>query len=125
MIDSDNPWGVRWANVRPPSTYMKNLKNNNSVTVMNEHLTREKSLEDRLLMGLRLSEGLDIRQICDIYMAEFNLKKIDYLAKDGFLKYDDDYIKLTSKGRLQSNRVILKVLESFNFLSQVKLSEGF
>jgi coproporphyrinogen III oxidase-like Fe-S oxidoreductase len=69
------------------------------------------------MMGLRLSEGIDINSFSEIYNAELNSGKINYLFEDGLLKIKDGKLKITKDGRIFSNLLIEKVTECVSFLN--------
>ena len=92
IISSDNPWGLRWANIRTPSTYIKSLGEDVLPIASKEVLSLEKSLEDKLLMGLRLSRGVNIKKLCEKYGMQFNYRKIEYLIEDKFIDLKGDTV---------------------------------
>lgn len=111
--DCVSDWGIRWCNIKSPSQYMKVIKDCNRPVHFEEKLTREESFGDRLLMGLRLKEGVNISELSKNYGTEFVPEKLNYLINDDYITFEADLLRLTSKGRLYSNELILKVLSSF------------
>ena len=66
------------------------------------------SLEEHFFLGLRLNRGVDLREVA----ASFGPQSLDKLSPviaelidDGLLQRGDDFIRLTSRGRLLSNEV--------------------
>lgn len=70
-------------------------------------LEKEDLLSERMIMGLRLMEGINIKSV----EKEYNIKlkdkftKIKELEKLGLLKEENDYLKLTHKGIMLGNQV--------------------
>lgn len=67
-------------------------------------LTDEDVLQERILMGLRLAEGIDISSI------ETLDNKINYLIKDGLLWLANGNVGTTSKGRPLLNSILKELL---------------
>jgi oxygen-independent coproporphyrinogen III oxidase len=66
------------------------------------------SLEEHFFLGLRLNRGVDLREVA----ASFGPQSLDKLSPviaelidDGLMQRGDDFIRLTSRGRLLSNEV--------------------
>ncbi len=62
------------------------------------------TLEEKIMLGLRLTEGFDISQAGEL--ASVIIKKAAHLEKAGLLTVSDSIIALTLKGFLVSNSVI-------------------
>lgn len=96
---------------------MKNVEQMGNVAEFVENLERENSLNDWIMMGLRLSDGIDISSFSDIYNAELKSGKINYLFEEGLLKINDGKLKITKDGRIFSNLLIEKVTECVRLLN--------
>jgi len=107
-------WGERWANLRNPALYIKSVKEGNKPLDFTEKLNKEEVIEDKVLMGLRLKDGINISELENTFQLKANMDKVGYLVQDGFLEYSDKSIRLTKKGNLLSNAVILRVVEALN-----------
>ena len=59
-----------------------------NVTGFTETLEIENSLNDWIMMGLRLSEGIQVQNFSEVYNAELNTENINYLFEDGLLSLD-------------------------------------
>lgn len=77
---------------------------------MEETLTQEELFEERILTGIRVKEGIDLK----MFGADFGesqlqrlLKNASPLVASGDIKIENDSLALTSKGIMLSNRVIL------------------
>ena len=110
-------WGKRWGNKKNPGRYMSTVMQKGDVAEFTEQLQREDSLNDRIMMGLRLSDGIDINSFSKYYNADFKCDKIDYLFDDGLLAIDEGKLKITREGRIYSNLLIGKVTECVSLLN--------
>lgn len=70
-------------------------------------INREHALEESFFLGLRLNRGVDLTRSRSDFGSQ--LKKydliIDELVGDGLLQGSENYLRLTSRGRLVSNEV--------------------
>lgn len=107
-------FGERWSNNRSPKHYMNEVFSGNKPVDYYEVLDRVSSLQDRLLMGLRLREGLDVGELEQRYGISIDTGEYSYLMEDGFLNADSNRIRLTRKGFLYSNRLILQILSGLS-----------
>jgi oxygen-independent coproporphyrinogen-3 oxidase len=110
-------WGKRWGNIKNPGRYMKMTAEKKIPSEFVETLERESSLFDWVMMGLRLSGGIEMDIMKQIYNAELDYNKIEYLFNDGMLNMDNGNLKITRKGRIYSNLLIGKVTDSINLLN--------
>lgn len=60
--------GVRWANVRSWSTYVKEVTAQSTAVAWRDQLTRERAMEEFFLLRLRLNKGVDLNQ----FLTRFN-----------------------------------------------------
>jgi len=110
-------WGKRWGNIKNPGKYMNNAINMGNVAEFMEDLDRENAINDKIMMGLRLSDGVDIENLSDIYNAEFNFNNLNHFFEEGLLEFIDGELKITKEGRIFSNLLIEKVTESLKLLN--------
>ena len=115
--ENGSPWGKRWGNIRNPDRYMEAVNIDRKAHEFTEVLTKDESLTDKLIMGLRLRKGVDIEQIENRYDIEFDQDKLKNYIEDNMIEISDGKIKITDKGRIFSNELILKAVESFKFLN--------
>lgn len=102
-------WGVRWGNVRSPSLYMNRVSGGEKPVEFTEYLNREESLEDYLLMALRLKEGLSLSEIRSRFDVSCGSGTFNDLIEHGFLRTNEGRISLTPKGALVSDELILRI----------------
>ena len=107
-------WGTRWGNIKNPGLYMKALRAEEKPIEFTEVLQKEEALEDTVLMGLRLSKGLEFNALRESYDVSLDESKIRHLLKGGLIEINDDIVRLTKRGTLLSNAVIEKFLDSLS-----------
>ncbi len=99
----------RWKNVSSIETYIKRIDNGESVASFKEHLIGKKEKGEYLMMGLRLTSGIEIGSYYDRFgvfpEADFE-QEINFLSHEGFIKRDSKRISLTKKGFFIANRVL-------------------
>jgi coproporphyrinogen III oxidase-like Fe-S oxidoreductase len=93
---------------------MKTVNEEKKPLDFTEELKREEVIEDKVLMGLRLKDGINILELESTFQLKANMDKVGHLVRDGFLEYSDSSIRLTKKGNLLSNAVILRFVEALN-----------
>jgi oxygen-independent coproporphyrinogen-3 oxidase len=97
--------GVRWWNVKHPSTYAARLAERSSPAYARELLTpQERHVED-VMLGLRLAEGLPLRSL-----AERERRAAADAVAAGLLRHDADRVVLTLRGRLLADGVVRDLL---------------
>jgi oxygen-independent coproporphyrinogen-3 oxidase len=74
-----------------------------------EALSAEDSADEYLLMGLRLSEGIDLARLAAIGGRSLDEARIGTLAREGLVERNGARLAVTSKGRLVLNRLILEL----------------
>ncbi|GJM16452.1 MAG: coproporphyrinogen III oxidase [Thermodesulfobacteriota bacterium] len=107
-------WGRRWANLRSPTLYMNSVQEGRKPLDFTEELNREEVVQDKVLMGLRLKEGIDISELEAKFQLNTDMSKIGKLVDEGFLENTKNAFRLTKKGNLLSNAVILKFVEALS-----------
>jgi len=93
--------GVRWWNVRPPQQYLEEVEAGRLPVGGSESLgERERSME-RLLLGLRVSDGVPMDWVDDERAALF--------IADGLAERRGDRIALTDRGMFVANDLVLEL----------------
>jgi oxygen-independent coproporphyrinogen-3 oxidase len=103
----DRPdWGTRYANLKLPETYMSAGTGAWSATV--ERLDREMAIAEFLLLGLRLSEGIDETRFAALFDEPFDeaVPAAAALIAGGMLRRNDGRIMLTHEGLMLADSVI-------------------
>lgn len=107
-------WGIRWSNVRNPELYMKRVAGDGNAVNVSYDLSRTAALEDTLLMGLRLSDGVGIEGLKKRFGCEPDASGLEYLESDGFILTDGGRLRLTAKGRVLTDELVARVCGAFH-----------
>ncbi len=107
-------WGRRWSNVRNPELYMKRIAGKGNAVCASYDLSRATALEDTLLMGLRLSQGVGIADVKKRFGCEPDTCALEYLESDGFILTDDGRLRITAKGRMFTDELVARVCTAFH-----------
>lgn len=102
--------GMRFANTADPDAYIRSVDNGVPLLSESAVLTREEALSERMLMGMRLMEGVRL----DLVYKEFGINvavrfadEIRLLQRDGLVLLENSVLRLTEKGFDLANRVFL------------------
>lgn len=98
----------------PIKWYEKCINKNNGISIRSI-LSQEEIIEEFVLMGLRIKDGIDLKNLqknidCNSFYDILNSNNIQLLAKNNLLTHTKNNIKLTKKGFLLLNSIIDKVL---------------
>ena len=99
-----------------PIAWLKKVQETGAGIQKIEKITREELLEELILMGLRLRDGID-NQIFQTHFGKkltdiFDFKKLQILASQGLIQISENQIKITESARLLTNLVIQKVCQA-------------
>lgn len=99
-----------------PIAWLKKVQETGAGIQKIEKITREELLEELILMGLRLRDGID-NQIFQTHFGKkltdiFDFKKLQILANQGLIQVSENQIKITESARLLTNLVIQKVCQA-------------
>jgi len=100
--------GVRWWNVKHPARYAATLARGCSPAAGREVLTAEERRVERVLLELRLVEGLPVAVLDDTGRAEARLAAADGLLEEDALTAGR--CVLTRRGRLLADAVVRRLL---------------
>lgn len=103
--------GKRWSNAKHPTTYAKHLANGQLPIVESETITQNAALEERAMLELRLSTGLEAEVVKKLNpdAAQAISEMIAAGLVDG-AKALQGSIRLTVQGRLLADFVLRKLL---------------
>ena len=101
------------ANFCEPKKWLQTLQNKQMPWQTTEILTVKKRLEELLLMGLRLSEGIKKTSLEKIYGKSFDKiftsQALHKLINQGFIVVDCNHIKINNQYYLLANEIITKM----------------
>jgi coproporphyrinogen III oxidase-like Fe-S oxidoreductase len=99
--------GVRWWNVRHPAAYARHVAEGTSPALAREILTPEDRRVERILLELRLSDGVPLEILTDR-----GRKAAEQAATDGLLDpLTTDRATLTLRGRLLADAVVRDLVD--------------
>jgi oxygen-independent coproporphyrinogen III oxidase len=93
--------GRRYTNLKHPDGYCRAVETDAPVWFEEERLSEENQRMERLMLGLRLNEGLDISGL------RLDLNKLKNVVDRGWLARDENRLKLTDEGRHFCSEVTL------------------
>ena len=98
----------RWANERDAAKYVEQIDHSQSPIAERTMLTEADVRSEAIFLGLRLMRGIHLQT----YESRFgrNLREeyngeLDRLSQAGLIQFDDELLKLTTRGALLSNEV--------------------
>jgi putative oxygen-independent coproporphyrinogen III oxidase len=108
--------GRKWATRqhRAPEPWLDQVEREGHATRQRDEVGPEARLEEMVLMGLRLSEGIARQRFTDETGSEpevlFDRAKLDRLIAGGFLTLDETGLKATPEGRQRLNALLPALL---------------
>jgi oxygen-independent coproporphyrinogen-3 oxidase len=98
--------GERWWNVKHPAAYARRLAAHESPAADRERLTDEERRTERVLLELRLSDGLPVS-----VLDEHGRGQVARLMDEGLLTRQTERLVLTRRGRLLADGVVRDLLK--------------
>lgn len=105
---------VRFSNEESIEKYIELINNNKSATVYEEKLNEEAIFVEKIILGLRLLEGINYKQLLqgeDERRTGKFLTNKEFLLKMNLIEENGDIIRLTSKGLDLANQVFIKFMD--------------
>ena len=98
---------MRTVRHKKPENFLSALRRNGHGIVEEAILTPAEGADEALVMGLRLTEGVDAAAIEQRFgIAPIDWRKVERLAASGHLTHDGGRIRLTSRGRLLLDAIL-------------------
>ncbi|MEO2083593.1 MAG: coproporphyrinogen III oxidase family protein, partial [Desulfurobacteriaceae bacterium] len=101
--------GKYWKNVADLKEYIEIVQREERPTAEEVKLSGKDLLEVKLLMGLRLTEGVKLEEELEKLLKK---DKILSLLEEGFLEVEEGRLRLGKKGLFVSNTVIAEVISA-------------
>ncbi|OGC85083.1 MAG: hypothetical protein A2W07_04235 [candidate division Zixibacteria bacterium RBG_16_43_9] len=104
--------GVRWGNIRGIKEYVELSEKNSLLIDFRERLTESQKINEFILLGLRMTEGIDLKKLKEDLNFDLEKEKkveISELINVRFLKRGKDNLRLTRKGILVADSIIQKL----------------
>lgn len=93
--------GRRWWNLRPPQQYMASVTRGERPVGGEEQLTDEQRRTERLLLGLRVADGIPAEWVDDVRVEPF--------LQEGLAQLTNGRLALTERGLFLANEVVLEL----------------
>lgn len=101
------------ATERQPERWLGQVERNGHGLVDSAPLSKSEQADEMLLMGLRLTEGIDLARLASIGGMRPGMRTIRELADLGLLEeLGDDCLRATTRGRFVLNTLVLKLSSS-------------
>lgn len=101
------PFGLRWANTRNPAEYMEKAARG-ELAPMRE-MDAETGFSDCVMMGLRLTEGMNLRDAEKKFGVRTDRDSLRKLERGGFVLERGQNLKITVKGLAVANSIIAEI----------------
>ncbi|MCB0284171.1 MAG: radical SAM family heme chaperone HemW [Calditrichaeota bacterium] len=99
----------RWSNVRALSRYLKNIEQGQTAVDFDESLSRETMIFERIMLGLRTKEGIDLKAFETNFEESFIYKYPGLnkeLIENKFAVIENDRFRLTAKGLMICDEIL-------------------
>jgi oxygen-independent coproporphyrinogen-3 oxidase len=109
-----SPHGLRQANVRDLDAYLAALADGREAVATSEAIDGRQAVEERLLLGLRLAEGIDLEELARVAGRDDGDSLLDpavvaSLAAGGFVARCDARLRVTPRGRRVLDEVVARL----------------
>ncbi len=95
--------------IKSPETWLAEVEISGRGLASEETLNAAEAADEYLLMGLRLSDGIDLARLAAIDGRSLDEERVNALAQEGLIKREGKRLAATPKGRLVLNRLILEL----------------
>ena len=105
--------GKRFSDERDPQQYMQTLKKRQLPVVESETVERVQEMSETAFLALRTAEGLHLPTFAERFaapFAEFVGDRLRVVEEAGLLEQEEDWLRLSKRGRLLGNEVFLRLL---------------
>lgn len=101
--------GKRTANLKDVFSYIKNVNKGKLPIAEEIEITKDEAAKELIFLGLRKTDGIDTSLI-PVEKRELIKKAAEELHDHGLVEIKNNHLRLTRKGLILSNEVIVKVL---------------
>jgi oxygen-independent coproporphyrinogen-3 oxidase len=117
FVDHDKNIYKRWENYHDVKKYISLANSNQNRFKSVENFDVSMYIKDSIMMGLRLNSGVNIQKLKSVKDFEFDKSEISKLLNLNLIKFENNYLRLTFKGRQLSNKVLDKIINNINDLT--------
>lgn len=96
--------------ISSPSLWMSAVKSNGSGDLSYSPLSTNEHADEYLMMGLRITDGIDITRYENISRKKINLHKINHLKDINMVVIGNNRLRATTQGRPLLNAIIRELL---------------
>ncbi len=103
----------RFSNERDPASYIKQLKANRIPEAESEVIERTQAMSETAFLALRTAMGLHLPTFEQRFgepFAQFVGNRLRIVEEAGLLELEDNWLRLSTRGRLLGNEVFLRLL---------------
>ncbi|SFQ75740.1 oxygen-independent coproporphyrinogen-3 oxidase [Psychrobacillus psychrotolerans] len=100
--------GKRYSNHGPIKKYMQTIETGEQPLMMQKEVTNVEKMEEEMFLGLRKNEGVSLAKFEERYgltLRDVYGKELDELLQRELLVLEDNFVRLTSRGRFMGNEV--------------------
>ncbi|MEJ8554306.1 radical SAM family heme chaperone HemW [Tepidibacter sp. Z1-5] len=104
----------RYSNYKDIKTYCEKLRNSELPIEHIEKLDKQDMMEEKIIMGLRMNEGIDLEKFNEGFEVDFMKiykNEVEALKNNGLVKLENSKMCLTNKGIDISNKVFIEFLK--------------
>jgi oxygen-independent coproporphyrinogen-3 oxidase len=95
--------------IKSPEAWLAEVEASGRGLASDETLSAEAAADEYLLMGLRLSEGINIARLAAIAGRALDEERISALAREGLIRCNGGRLAATPKGRLVLDRLVVEL----------------
>lgn len=103
--------GKRIGNARDINYYIESIDNNRIPVAEEHYISNDEALKEFIFLGMRKTDGIDMELLPDEKRVLIK-KAVEDLASHGLVELHGNCLRLTRKGLILSNEVIVQVLLS-------------
>ncbi|MFF2754259.1 radical SAM family heme chaperone HemW [Psychrobacillus sp. NPDC058041] len=99
---------IRYSNHGPLKKYMESLESNEKPIMQKKEVTDIEKMEEEMFLGLRKNAGISLKKFEIRYgktLQNVYGKELDELIQNELIILEDDFVKLTRRGRFVGNEV--------------------
>ena len=101
--------------ISTPARWLDKVEENGHATAKVRELSRNERIEELVLSGLRLSQGLDAQRFGRLsgtdFLTALNTTALNELSTAGLIELDSTGLRTTRQGRLMLNTIIQRLLD--------------
>jgi oxygen-independent coproporphyrinogen-3 oxidase len=105
--------GRRFSNILEPLDYIKAVNAQRLPEAESEPIEREQEMSETAFLALRTAMGLHLPTFAQRFsqsFADFVGNRLQPVEEAGLLEHEDEWLRLSTRGRLLGNEVFLRLL---------------